>query len=91
MLPAICSWMCPQETQCQGECVFGNKSQPISIGNMERFVADWELREGIETPVRLPTNGKKVAVIGYGPADMSAAAVELARLGHAVTVFESLH
>lgn len=90
MLPAICGRVCPQETQCQGECVLGNKDTPISIGHLERFVADWERREGIETPVRLPATGKKVAVVGSGPAGLSAAA-ELARLGHAVTVFESLH
>ncbi|MDR0439089.1 MAG: NADPH-dependent glutamate synthase [Methanocalculaceae archaeon] len=90
ILPAICGRICPQETQCQGECVLGSKSTPISIGHLERFVADWERENGIETPERLPTTGKRVAVVGSGPAGLSAAA-ELARLGHAVTVFESLH
>lgn len=90
MLPAICGRVCPQETQCQGECVLGNKDTPISIGHLERFVADWERTAGIETPVRLPPTGRRVAVVGSGPAGLSAAA-ELCRLGHAVTVFESLH
>jgi glutamate synthase (NADPH/NADH) small chain len=90
IFPAICGRVCPQETQCQGECVLRNKDVPISIGHLERFVADWERREGVEMPTRLPTTGKKVAVVGSGPAGLSAAA-ELARFGHAVMVFESLH
>ncbi len=90
MLPAICGRVCPQETQCQGECVLGNKDMPISIGHLERFVADWERKNGIETPVRLPPTGRRVAVVGSGPAGLSAAA-ELSRLGHSVTVFEALH
>ncbi|MDV0441637.1 NADPH-dependent glutamate synthase [Methanorbis furvi] len=90
MLPAICGRVCPQETQCQGECVLGNKDTPISIGHLERFVADWERANGIETPVRLPPTGKRVAVVGSGPAGLSAAA-ELARFGHSVTLFEALH
>lgn len=90
MLPAICGRVCPQETQCQGECVLGSKDTPISIGHLERFVADWERKAGVETPVRLPPTGRCVAVVGSGPAGLSAAA-ELCRLGHAVTVFESLH
>jgi glutamate synthase (NADPH/NADH) small chain len=91
MFPAICGRVCPQETQCQGKCVLRNKDvPPISIGHLERFVADWERRDGIEIPIHLPTTGKKVAVVGSGPAGLSAAA-ELARFGHAVTVFESLH
>ena len=88
MLPAICGRVCPQETQCQGVCILGKKGQPISIGHLERFVADVE--EKRECPVPAEASGKKVAVVGSGPAGLSAAA-ELARLGHAVTVFESLH
>ena len=90
MLPAICGRVCPQETQCQGECVLGNKDTPISIGHLERFVADWERQNGVEAPAKFPATGKKIAVVGSGPAGLSAAA-ELARLGHEVTVFESLH
>ncbi|MDR3102331.1 MAG: NADPH-dependent glutamate synthase [Methanocalculaceae archaeon] len=91
LLLAVCGRVCPQETQCQGECVLGIKDKPISIGHLERFVADRERKEGgIETPMRLPATGKRVAVVGSGPAGLSAA-VELARLGHEVTVFESLH
>ena len=88
MLPAICGRVCPQETQCQGVCILGKKGQPISIGHLERFVADVE--EKRECPIPAEPSGKKVAVVGSGPAGLSAAA-ELARLGHAVTVFESLH
>jgi len=88
MLPAICGRVCPQETQCQGVCILGKKGQPISIGHLERFVADVE--EKRECPIPAEASGKKVAVVGSGPAGLSAAA-ELARLGHAVTVFESLH
>ncbi|HJJ89035.1 MAG TPA: NADPH-dependent glutamate synthase [Methanocorpusculum sp.] len=90
MFPAICGRVCPQETQCQGACVLGKKNVPISIGNLERFIADWERDEGIETPMRDSTTGKKIAVVGSGPAGLAAAS-ELARLGHTVTVFESLH
>jgi glutamate synthase (NADPH/NADH) small chain len=90
ILPAICGRVCPQETQCQKECVLGSKNMPISIGHLERFVADWERRDGIKTPERLPATDKRVAVVGSGPAGLSAAA-ELARFGHTVTVFESLH
>lgn len=88
MLPAICGRVCPQETQCQGVCILGKKEKPISIGHLERFVADAE--ETREVPEVATSSGKKVAVVGSGPAGLSAAA-ELARLGHAVTVFESLH
>lgn len=90
MLPAICGRVCPQESQCQGECVLGIKDKAISIGHLERFVADWERDNGMEVPVKHPSTGKHVAVVGSGPAGLSAAA-ELARLGHDVTIFESLH
>ncbi|MCK9314378.1 MAG: NAD(P)-dependent oxidoreductase, partial [Methanocorpusculum sp.] len=91
MLPAVCGRVCPQETQCQGMCILGKKGSPISIGHLERFAADVE-RENSSSkcPKKAPATGKSVAVIGSGPAGLSAAA-ELARLGHSVTIFESLH
>lgn len=89
-LPAICGRVCPQENQCMGECVLGLKGEPINIGALERFVAD---EEGEDEPrnrqTATPTDGK-VAVIGSGPAGLTAAA-ELAKLGHEVTIFEALH
>ncbi len=88
MLPAICGRVCPQETQCQGKCILGKKETPISIGHLERFVADNETERTVPA-IAAPTN-KKIAVVGSGPAGLSAA-TELARLGHSVTVFESLH
>lgn len=90
MLPAICGRVCPQETQCEGVCILGIKETPIRIGALERFVADWERKEGIELPTTAPATGKRVAVVGSGPAGLTAAA-DLARAGHAVTIFESLH
>jgi glutamate synthase (NADPH/NADH) small chain len=89
-LPAICGRVCPQENQCMGKCVLGVKGEPINIGGLERFVADQEAkhsRKALEAPKR---TGGKVAVIGSGPAGLTAAA-ELAKLGHTVTVFEALH
>ena len=90
MLPAICGRVCPQETQCQGRCVLGKKERPVRIGALERFVADWEREQGIVTPEVGKPTGKRVAVVGSGPAGLTAAA-ELARYGHSVTLFESLH
>jgi glutamate synthase (NADPH/NADH) small chain len=90
-LPAICGRVCPQENQCEKRCVLGKKYQPVAIGGLERFVADWEMKHSADTrPVVLPPSGKKVAIIGSGPAGLTAAA-DLARLGHQVTIFEALH
>lgn len=90
-LPAICGRVCPQENQCEGRCVVGIKGDPIAIGNLERFVADYAREVGQE-PVLTPAQSldKKVAVIGSGPAGLAAAA-DLAQFGYQVTVFESLH
>lgn len=98
MLPAVCGRVCPQESQCQGVCILGLKAEPIAIGQLERYVADFERAqaencenpEEINCPVPAPATGKYIAVVGSGPAGLSAAA-ELARRGHSVTIFESLH
>jgi glutamate synthase (NADPH/NADH) small chain len=89
-LPAICGRVCPQETQCQQHCVLGKIGDPVSIGRLERFVADWELQKGFEVPEKPASTGKKIAVIGAGPAGLTAAA-DLAKLGHEVVIFEALH
>ena len=89
-LPAICGRVCPQESQCEARCVRGIKGEPVSIGRLERFVADY-MRENGETPaVKAEPNGHKVAVVGAGPAGLTAAG-DLAKLGYEVTVFEALH
>ncbi|MBI5058016.1 MAG: NADPH-dependent glutamate synthase [Nitrospirae bacterium] len=91
MLPAICGRVCPQEHQCQGGCVLGKKKRPVSIGALERFVADYELSsEQMELPEINPLNGHKVAVVGSGPAGLTVAA-DLAKIGYDITVFEALH
>lgn len=90
LLPAICGRVCPQEVQCEGQCILGVKETPLRIGELERFVADFERERGFVAPPTAEPTGKRVAVIGSGPAGLTAAA-ELARLGHFVTVFESLH
>ena len=90
MLPAICGRVCPQEVQCEGVCILGKKAKPIAIGELERFVADEERRQGMTTPQKKPANGRRVAVVGAGPAGLTASA-ELARMGYHVTLFESLH
>ncbi|EHQ36646.1 NADPH-dependent glutamate synthase [Methanoplanus limicola] len=90
MLPAICGRVCPQENQCEGLCVLGKKEKPVRIGALERFVADREREAGMTLPEIMSPTGKRVAVVGSGPAGITAAA-ELARYGHSVTVFESLH
>jgi len=89
-LPAICGRVCPQETQCEALCVLGKKGQPVAIGRLERFCADYERQQGVKVPEIPKPTGKKVAVVGSGPAGLTAAA-DLAKLGHKVTVFESLH
>jgi len=91
-LPAVCGRVCPQETQCEAKCVRAAKGNPIAIGYLERFVADWAMAHADELTEEAlpPTSGKKVAVVGAGPAGLTAAG-ELAKKGHAVTVFEALH
>ncbi|WP_167375050.1 NADPH-dependent glutamate synthase [Prosthecochloris sp. GSB1] len=91
VLPAICGRVCPQEDQCEKECVLGKKHEPVAIGHLERFVADYERESGnIEIPAIRPSTGKRIAVIGSGPAGLSCAN-DLAQLGHKVVVFEALH
>jgi glutamate synthase (NADPH/NADH) small chain len=89
-LPAICGRVCPQEEQCQMNCVLGKVGDPVNIGRLERFVADWERQKGVTVPEKAPATGKKVAIIGAGPAGLTAAA-DLAKLGHEVVIFEALH
>ena len=89
-LPAICGRVCPQEEQCQKLCVLGKVGEPVSIGRLERFAADWERQRGTKTPGKVAPTGRKVAVIGAGPAGLTVAA-DLARLGHGVVIFEALH
>jgi glutamate synthase (NADPH/NADH) small chain len=90
-LPAICGRVCPQEEQCEKMCVLGKKGEPVSIGRLERFLADWEASSGkLEIPEMAPKTGKKVAVVGAGPAGITVAN-DLLLLGHEVTIFEALH
>ncbi|MCR5564617.1 MAG: NADPH-dependent glutamate synthase [Gammaproteobacteria bacterium] len=89
-LPAVCGRVCPQETQCEGKCVLGIKGEPVSIGKLERFTADWSNENNIKLAEVEPANGKKVAVIGAGPAGLTCAG-DLAKKGYAVTIFEALH
>jgi glutamate synthase (NADPH) small chain len=89
-LPAICGRVCPQEEQCQKSCILGVKGEPVSIGRLERFAADLEREKGIQAPSVAASNGKKVAVVGAGPAGLTVAA-DLAKLGYKVTIFEALH
>ena len=89
-LPAVCGRVCPQENQCEGKCVRGIKGEPVGIGRLERFVADWHRAHNTEAPKMPQPNGHKVAIIGAGPAGLTAAG-DLAKLGYKVTVFEALH
>jgi glutamate synthase (NADPH/NADH) small chain len=92
-LPGICGRVCPQETQCEATCSLAKKGAPIAIGRLERFVADWEranMPKANSSPAQPAPNGKRVAVVGSGPAGLTAAA-DLAKLGHSVTIFEALH
>jgi glutamate synthase (NADPH/NADH) small chain len=90
-LPAICGRVCPQEIQCETKCVIGKKGEPIAIGRLERFVADWERAQGkVEAPPRPKSKNKKVAVVGSGPAGLTVAS-DLVKLGYGATLFEALH
>jgi glutamate synthase (NADPH/NADH) small chain len=90
LLPAICGRVCPQESQCEAQCILGVKGEPVAIGRLERFAADYEIAQGCCKPECQAPTGKKVAVIGAGPAGLTCAA-ELARSGHGVTIYEALH
>lgn len=89
-LPAVCGRVCPQENQCEKLCILGKKNEPVAIGRLERFVADWELNNSVNEIKEQKSTGKKVAVIGSGPSGLTCAA-DLANMGHQVTVFEALH
>ena len=89
-LPAVCGRVCPQETQCEMHCIRGKKGDPVGIGRLERFVADWHNEHVAEAPARPASNGHKVAIIGSGPAGLTCAG-DLAKKGYDVTVFEALH
>ncbi|HES58249.1 MAG TPA: NADPH-dependent glutamate synthase [Firmicutes bacterium] len=91
ILPAICGRVCPQETQCEEVCILGKKGKPVAIGRLERFIADWERASGkIDIPEMAPPSGKRVAIVGSGPAGLTVAA-DCARMGHEVEIFEALH
>lgn len=89
-LPAICGRVCPQESQCEGKCIRGIKGEPVSIGKLERFVADYAAEHHLAPELHIDKNGKKVAVIGSGPSGLTCAG-ELAKMGYEVTIFEALH
>jgi glutamate synthase (NADPH) small chain len=89
-LPAVCGRVCPQESQCEGKCIRGFKGEPVSIGKLERFVADWAREHNVEPEAPAAPNGKRVAVIGSGPSGLTCAG-DLAKLGYDVTIFEALH
>ncbi len=89
-LPAVCGRVCPQEKQCEGKCLLGIKGEPLSIGKLERFVADWSHENNVDLCVKEPSNGMKVAVIGAGPSGLTCAG-DLAKMGYEVTIFEALH
>ena len=89
-LPAVCGRVCPQETQCEGKCVRGIKGEPVGIGRLERFCADYAMQHGYKQNTDVTKNGKKVAIVGSGPAGLSCAGT-LARMGYDVTIFEAFH
>lgn len=89
-LPAVCGRVCPQETQCEGACILGIKGEPVNIGKLERFVADWGREANYFKPIKVEPNGYKVAIVGSGPAGL-ACATDLAKLGYKVKIFEALH
>ena len=89
-LPAVCGRVCPQERQCESKCVRGIKGEPVGIGRVERFVADYHLKNGKDKPINVEKNGKKVAVVGSGPSGLTAAG-DLVKLGYKVTIFEAFH
>lgn len=89
-LPAVCGRVCPQETQCEQLCIRGKKGEPVAIGNLERFVADWHMKNIHQKQTKVPSNGHKVAVVGSGPAGLICAA-DLAKMGYEVTIFEAFH
>ncbi len=89
-LPAVCGRVCPQERQCEGKCVRGIKGEPVAIGRLERFVADYMIKKGTVSTVKPEPNGHKVAVVGAGPAGLTCAG-DLAKLGYSVTIFEAFH
>lgn len=89
-LPAVCGRVCPQESQCEGKCILGIKGDPVSIGKLERFVADWASENGVEPLKAKEQRPEKVAVIGSGPAGLTCAG-DLAKMGYQVKIFEALH
>ncbi|MDD3846727.1 MAG: NADPH-dependent glutamate synthase [Syntrophorhabdaceae bacterium] len=90
-LPAVSGRVCPQESQCESKCILGNKKAEIAIGRLERFLADWEAAQGkVDLPARAKSTGKKIAIVGSGPAGLTVAG-DLILLGHEVTIFEALH
>lgn len=89
-LPAVCGRVCPQESQCEGKCILGIKDDAVAIGKLERFVADWSRENNIDLSSKVKSNGKKVAVIGSGPAGLTCAG-DLAKMGYQVKIFEALH
>ena len=89
-LPAVCGRVCPQETQCESKCVRGIKGEPVGIGRLERFVADWHNAHSEKSPEPVPSNGHKVAIVGSGPSGLTCAG-DLAKKGYKVSVFEALH
>ena len=89
-LPAVCGRVCPQESQCEGKCVRGIKGEPVAIGRLERFCADWHMKNSTAKGEKPASNGKKVAVIGAGPSGLTCAG-DLAKLGYEVTIFEAFH